>query len=141
MAKKRKRRNFDAHFKAEAVRLCKVGERSVGQVARDLDLTETSLREWVRQAGVVAVNGSPDTLATAEREELGRLRKQVKRLEMKREILKKPRPSSRRGASEVRFHRCGEGAVVSCLSASFSTPTVAALTPATTTGERSLLEA
>jgi transposase-like protein len=89
MAKKRKRRSFDAHFKAEAVRLCQVGERSVGQVARDLDLTETSLREWVRQAEVDAVNGSPDTLATAEREELGRLRKQVKRLEMEREILKK----------------------------------------------------
>ena len=89
MAKKRKRRSFDAHFKAEAVRLCKVGERSVGQVARDLDLTETSLREWGRQAEADAVNGSPDTLATAEREELGRLRKQVKRLEMAREILKK----------------------------------------------------
>ena len=89
MAKKRKRRHFDTHFKAEAVRLCGVGDRSVGQVARDLDLTETSLREWVRQAEVDAANGSPDTLATAEREELIRLRKQVKRLEIEREILKK----------------------------------------------------
>jgi transposase-like protein len=42
---KRKRRAFDAEFKAEAMRLCKVGDRSIGQVAKDLDLTETALRE------------------------------------------------------------------------------------------------
>ena len=48
MAKKqtrRKRRAFTPEFKAEAVRLCKVGDRSVRQVAKDLDLTETALRE------------------------------------------------------------------------------------------------
>jgi transposase-like protein len=43
----RARRSFNAEFKAEAVRLCKVGERTVGQAAEDLDLTETALREWV----------------------------------------------------------------------------------------------
>ncbi len=42
---KRKRRSFDAEFKAEAVRLCKVGDRSIGQVAKDLGLTETAVRE------------------------------------------------------------------------------------------------
>ena len=35
----RKRRKLTAEFKAEAVRLCKVGDRSIGQVAKDLDLT------------------------------------------------------------------------------------------------------
>ena len=44
---KRKRRSFSPEFKAEAVRLCKVGDRSIGQIARDLDLTETALRAWV----------------------------------------------------------------------------------------------
>jgi transposase len=45
--KKRPRRTFTPEFKAEAVRLCRVGDRSIAQVAKDLDLTETALREWV----------------------------------------------------------------------------------------------
>ena len=85
----RKRRHFTREFKAEAVRLCKVGDRSVGRVAEDLDLTETSLRAWMKQAKVDVGDGPPEALTTAEREELSRLRKQVKRLEMEREILKK----------------------------------------------------
>src|SRR5579864_7668313 len=85
----RKRRSFNAEFKAEAVRLCKVGDRSVGQVAKDLDLTEGSLREWVKRADVDAGKGPPGALTTAEREELTRLRRENKRLQMEREILKK----------------------------------------------------
>jgi transposase-like protein len=85
---KRKRRSFDAQFKAEAVRLCKVGDRSIGQVAKDLDLTETALREWVRRADIDAGQGPPGALTTAEREELGRLRRENKRLQMERDILK-----------------------------------------------------
>jgi transposase-like protein len=86
---KRKRRKFTAQFKAEAVRLCQVGDRSVGQVARDLDLTETALREWVKLAEVDAGKGPPGALTTAERDELTRLRRENKRLQMEREILKK----------------------------------------------------
>jgi transposase len=86
---KRARRSFTAEFKAEAVRLCKVGDRTIGQVARDLDLTETALREWVRRADVDVGEGPPGALATDERAELQELRKRVKRLEMEREILKR----------------------------------------------------
>ena len=85
----RKRRHFTREFKAEAVRLCKVGDRKIGAVAKDLDLTETALRAWVQQAEIDVGKGPPEALTTAEREELSRLRKQVKRLEMEREILKK----------------------------------------------------
>jgi len=85
---KRKRRKFTPEFKAEAARLCKVGDRTVAQVAVDLDLTETALREWVKRADIDAGKGPAGALTTAEREELARLRKQVKRLEMEREILK-----------------------------------------------------
>jgi transposase-like protein len=85
----RKRRSFNTEFKAEAVRLCKVGDRTIRQVAKDLDLTETALREWVKRADIDAGKGPAGALTTAEREELARLRKQVKRLEMEREILKK----------------------------------------------------
>jgi transposase-like protein len=85
---KRRRRAFDAEFKAEAVRLCKVGDRSIRQVAKDLDLTETALREWVRRADIDVGQGPPGALTTAEREELARLRRENKRLQMERDILK-----------------------------------------------------
>jgi len=52
-------RTFTAEFKAEAVRLCRVGDRSIAQVASDLDLTETALREWVKRAAVDAGKGPP----------------------------------------------------------------------------------
>ena len=84
----RKRRFFSAEFKAEAVRLCKVGDRTIRQVALDLDLTETALRSWVKRgASSVEPEGGPVTMT--ERDELVQLRKRVKRLEMEREILKK----------------------------------------------------
>jgi transposase len=85
----RKRRTFSPEFKAEAVRLCKVGDRTIGQVAQDLDLVVTALRDWVKRADIDAGNGPPGALTTAERDELRELRKRVKRLEMEREILKK----------------------------------------------------
>lgn len=54
--KKRKRRSFTPEFKAEVVGLCRAGDRSVGQVAKDLDLTETAVREWARRAEIDARN-------------------------------------------------------------------------------------
>ena len=86
---KRKRRVFTPAFKTEAARLCQQGDRSISQVARDLDLTENSLRGWVKQADEVTVEAPKDALRDAERAELNELRKRVKRLEMEREILKK----------------------------------------------------
>jgi transposase len=86
--KRRKRRAFTAEFKAEAVRLCRVGDRSVRQVAEDLDLTETAVREWVKRADIDSGNGPPGALTTTEREELARLRRDNKRLTMERDILK-----------------------------------------------------
>jgi transposase len=85
----RKRRSFTAEFKAEAVRLCKVGDRSIRDVAKDLDLTETALREWVKRSDIDAGQGPPGALTSAERDELTRLRRENKRLQMEREILKK----------------------------------------------------
>ena len=84
----RKRRSFTAEFKAEAVRLCRVGDRPVKQVAKDLDLTETALREWVKRADIDVGKGPPGALTTAEREELSQLRKENRQLRLEREILK-----------------------------------------------------
>jgi transposase len=86
---KRKRRAFTQEFKAETVRLVRESGKSVGAVARELDLTETALREWVRQAEVDAGRGRPGALTTEEREELARLRREVRTLRMERDILKK----------------------------------------------------
>jgi len=86
---RRARRSFTPEFKADAVRLCRLGDRSVADVAKDLDLTETALRDWVKRAEAAAEPAPAETLSTAERDELKELRKRVKRLEMEREILKK----------------------------------------------------
>jgi transposase-like protein len=88
----RKRRSFTKQFKAEAVGLVREGAKagkSVGQIAKDLDLTETALREWVRRADIDEGKGPPGALTTAEREELASLRKENRVLKMEREILKR----------------------------------------------------
>ena len=86
---RRKRRSFTPEFKAETVRLILEGGRSIPDVARDLDLIESALRQWVHQAQVDRGQGKPGELTSAEREELHRLRREVKELRMDREILKK----------------------------------------------------
>ena len=86
---RRKRRKFGDEFKQEAVRLCREGHRSIGDVARELDLTESALRSWVKQHDVDLGKGPPEALTSEEREELRRLRKEVKRLREEKVILKK----------------------------------------------------
>ena len=87
--RKRTRRTFTDEFKAGAVRLVLQEGKSVGAAARDLDLTESSLRNWVEQARADAGRNKPGALTTAEREELSRLRKENRILQEEREILKK----------------------------------------------------
>ena len=62
--------------------------KSVGRVARDLDLTESALRNWVDHARADRTKGRTG-LTTEEREELRRLRKENRELRTEREILKK----------------------------------------------------
>jgi transposase len=84
---RRARRRFDDDFKAQAVRLVLDEGKSVGSVARDLDLTETALRAWVTRARANRSRGRTG-LTTAEREELALLRKENRQLRLEREILK-----------------------------------------------------
>ncbi len=86
---KRKRRAYSAEYKAEVVELIRKSGKSVGAVARELDLTETAVRRWVQQAEIDSGGGPAGALTTAEREEFSQLRKRVRTLEMEREILKK----------------------------------------------------
>ncbi len=85
---RRPRRQFDEEFKAQAVRLVLQDGKSIGAVARDLDLTESALRQWVERARADRTGGRTG-LTTAEREELARLRKENRELRTERDILKK----------------------------------------------------
>jgi transposase len=86
--RRRTRRQFDDEFKTQAVRLVLDEGKSVGTVARDLDLTESALRNWVERARADRTHGKTG-LTTAERDELARLRKENRVLREEREILKK----------------------------------------------------
>ena len=84
---RRPRRRFSEEFRAGAVRLVLDEGRTVGRVARELDLTESALRNWVDRARADRTNGRTG-LTTEEREELRRLRKEIRVLRTEREILK-----------------------------------------------------
>jgi transposase len=106
---RRTRRSFTDEFKASAIRLVLDEGQSVAAAARDLGLTESSLRNWVEHARADRTKGKTG-LTTAEREELARLRKENRVLQEERDILKKvPRSSSRSTVDEIRVHRGGEG--------------------------------
>ena len=87
--KPRRRRSFTLEFKAEIVELCQRGDRSVGQVAKDFDLTETAVREWVKQAERDAGTRQDSGLASSERREMAELRAENRRLREDVEILKR----------------------------------------------------
>src|SRR5882672_12360068 len=85
---RRVRRSFTDDFKAGAVRLVLDEGKTVMQVARDLDLIASALRQWVERARADRSKGKTG-LTSEERAELARLRKEVRELRMQRDILKK----------------------------------------------------
>ncbi|MET8042478.1 transposase [Micromonospora sp. NPDC005215] len=84
----RPRRSFTAQFKAEIVELCQRGDRTVGQVSQDFDLTETAVRDWVKQAELDS-GARTDGLTSDERDELAQLRRENRRLREDVDILKR----------------------------------------------------
>jgi transposase len=87
--KPRPRRSFTPEFKAEIVELCQRGDRSVGQVAKDFDLTETAVREWLKQAERDVGTRADGGLTSSEKEELAQLRRENRRLREDVDILKR----------------------------------------------------
>jgi transposase len=85
---KRSRRSFTDEFKAGAVHLVLDEGKTVAQVARDLDLTQSALGGWVKQARADRSKGKTG-LTTDERAELTQLRKDNRQLKMERDLLKK----------------------------------------------------
>ena len=80
---------YPAAFRTEAVELIRTSGKSIPALARDLGVSDQTLRNWQRQAQVEAGQGRPGELTSAEREELRRLRREVKVLQQERELLRK----------------------------------------------------
>jgi len=78
---------YPEQFKRDAVTLVRSSEKSIAQLAAELGVSPQSLRNWVKQTQLDA-GGRRDGLTSEEREELGRLRRDVRRLEQERDILK-----------------------------------------------------
>ena len=85
-----KRRQFSKEFKTEAVRLVRDRGVSVAQAAKDLDIHENVLRKWVREVSADAQHAFPGHgQMKPEQAEIARLQKEVAKLKMERDILKK----------------------------------------------------
>jgi transposase len=89
MTDKKVRRHFTAQFKQDAVQLVMEHELPVAQVARELDIGESSLTRWVSKARAHGAASLTGTLKDSEHEELQRLRRENQILRQEREILKK----------------------------------------------------
>ncbi len=75
-------------FRKRAVELVRQGDKRVAEVAKQLQISESCLRNWLAQANADE-NGSESRLTTAEKRELAQLRREKRRLEMENEILKR----------------------------------------------------
>lgn len=78
---------YPPEFRREALELIKISDKPIAQIAKDLGVTDQTLRNWKRQAEIDA--GRAEGLTTDERTELRELRRRVRTLEMEREVLKK----------------------------------------------------
>ena len=86
---RRKRRKFTPEYKAEVVKLVRTSGKSIGQVASELELTETAVRAWAKRADVDEMRDPNGPLTSDERAEVTRLRRELRTVTMERDFLKK----------------------------------------------------
>jgi len=90
MSRDQNRRQFDAEFKREAVRLCQEPGRTMASVARDLGISETNLWRWRKKLAESGESAFPGTgHVSKEEEELRRLHRELVDVTEERDILKK----------------------------------------------------
>ena len=97
---------YPQEFREQIVKLAKTG-RTPGELSREFGCSAQTITNWIAQAAIVAGKPSPgkDGLSSAEREELTRLRREDRRLQMERNILAK----RRRGVSRPIWIETGSG--------------------------------
>ncbi len=83
----RTRPPFPSEFRAEAVKLMRGSEMPLPALAKDLGVSEQTLRNWRRQAEID--EGRRDGVSSEQQEELRRLRRENRTLTMEREVLRK----------------------------------------------------
>src|SRR6476619_3633112 len=81
-------RPHSPEFRRRAVELARLREKPIVELARDLGISESCLRDWMVQANRDEGRRS-DGLTTAEREELVRLRRELRVAKLEVEILKR----------------------------------------------------
>src|SRR5487761_1392784 len=84
---RRSTRSFTKEYKQEVIELCRTSGKSIAEIARDLDLTESAVRRWVTQSDIDA--GQRPGLTSEEHAELVALRKENRVLREERDILKR----------------------------------------------------
>ena len=86
---RRERRTFNDEYKQQVLEQVRVGDKSVSQICRDLDLTESSVRKWIQADKTTNGIMTQNSLSETDQQELERLRVENKRLKTEREILNK----------------------------------------------------
>jgi transposase len=89
VGKKKTRRKFSDEYKAETVKLIRDSNETIGSICKDLGLSSTAVRRWVKQAEIDEGKGPAGAVTTDELDELRRLRKENRGLRQEREILVK----------------------------------------------------
>ena len=82
------RARYTLEFKEEAVRLVTGGD-TAAKVAKNLGIAEQTLHNWIKASAAGGLKGEKSSTVSAEQMEISRLRAEVSRLKIERDILKK----------------------------------------------------
>ena len=80
-------KRFPPEFKRDVANVARRGDLTIAEVAADFDVSPESVRRWMRQADID--DGIKNGQTTTEQEEVVRLRRENRRLEMENEILRR----------------------------------------------------
>ena len=80
-------KKFPAEFKRDVVTVARRGDLTLAEVAADFDVSPESVRRWMREADID--DGVKDGLTTTEQQEVVWLRREIRKLEMENEILRR----------------------------------------------------
>lgn len=89
MKQKKQYKQYSREFKAEAVRLSEIGDKTASDVARELGIRVNQIWKWKQQLEHEAVAGSPAKRGRPAEGEVERLRRENARLKEENELLKK----------------------------------------------------